>query len=116
MSEISRVEKDVRRDANEAEIVQIIKRERGRREEAIGFARQANRADLVQQNEAEARVLAEYLPAEVSADELRVAINDSIEGGANQMGTVMKALREKFGTRLDGKLASDLAKEALTKK
>ena len=116
LAEITRVEKDVRREANEAEIVQLIKRERSRREEALGFAKQGNRADLIEQNEAEAKVLSEYLPAEISADEVRAAIAEIVAGGANQMGPVMKALRDKFGARLDGKLASDLAREALSKK
>ena len=116
LSEITRVEKDVRREANEAEIVQLIKRERARREEALGFARQGNRADLIEQNEAEAKVLSAYLPAEVSSDEVRAAIVEIVASGANQMGPLMKALRDKFGARLDGKLASDLAKEALSKK
>ena len=116
LAEITRVEKDVRREANEAEIVQLIKRERSRREEALGFAKQGNRADLIEQNEAEAKVLSEYLPAEISADEVRAAIAEIVAGGANQMGPVMKALRDKFGARLDGKLASELAKEALSKK
>src|SRR5262249_57349139 len=65
LAEITRLEKDTRREANEAEIVQLIKRERARREEALGFARQANRADLIEQNETEARILAAYLPAEL---------------------------------------------------
>ncbi len=116
LAEITRVEKDVRREANETEIVQIIKRERARREEALGFAKQANRADLIDQNEAEAKILAEYLPAEVSADDVRAAVAEIIAGGASQMGPVMKALRDRFGARLDGKLASELAKEALAKK
>lgn len=116
LAEITRLEKDVRREANEAEIVQIVKRERARREEALGFAKQANRADLIEQNEAEAKILAEYLPAQASADDVRAALAEIIAGGANQMGPVMKALRDKFGTSLDGKLASDLAKEALSKK
>lgn len=116
LAEITRVEKDVRREASEAEIVQLIKRERARREEALGFAKQGNRTDLIEQNEAEARVLSEYLPEEVSSDEIRAAIVEIVAGGASQMGPVMKALRDKFGARLDGKLASDLAKEALSKK
>ena len=57
LAEITRIEKDVRREANETEIVQIIKRERSRRDETLGFARQGGRADLVAQNEEEARVL-----------------------------------------------------------
>jgi len=116
LAEITRVEKDVRREANETEITQLIKRERARREEALEFAKKGNRADLIEQNEAEAKVLSEYLPAEVSPDEVRAAIAEIVAGGANQMGPLMKALRDKFGARLDGKLASELAKEALNKK
>ena len=57
LSEITRIEKDVCRAANEVEIVQVLKRERTRREEALEFARQAKRADLVAQNEIEAKIL-----------------------------------------------------------
>jgi uncharacterized protein YqeY len=116
LAEISRVEKDVRREATEAEIVQLVKRERARREEALGFAKQANRADLIEQNEAEAKILAGYLPPELPIEEVSAAVNEIIAGGATQMGAVMKALRERFGAQLDGKLASDLVKQALAPK
>ena len=59
ISEVTRVEKDVRRPANEAEIVQVIKRERARREEALEFARKAKRDDLIAQNVDEAKILDE---------------------------------------------------------
>ncbi len=116
LAEITRVEKDVRREANEAEIVGVIKRERGRREEALEFARKANRKDLIEENETQSKILAAYLPAELTADEVRAAIVEIVAGGAGDMGTVMKALREKFGARIDGKLASDLARQALAKR
>jgi len=116
LTEITRIEKDVRRDANEAEIIQVIKRERARRDETLGFARKANRTDLVAQNEAEAAVLDSYLPAALSPNELRAAIDAELAAGASQIGPIMKALREKFGVQLDAKLASDLVKEALARK
>lgn len=116
LAEITRVEKDVCREANETEIVQVIKRERARREEALEFAKRANRADLIAQNEAEAAVLAQYLPPELSQDEVRAAIREIVAGGAAQVGPVMKALRERFGARLDGKLASELTKQELANK
>ena len=115
LTEITRLEKDVRRDANEAEIVQILKRERARRDEALGFARQANRSDLIQQAEAEARVLDAYIPAGAGADEVRAAINAKIAGGLTQIGPLMKALKDEFGARLDGKIASELVKQALAR-
>jgi uncharacterized protein len=114
LAEITRVEKDVRREANETEIVQIIKRERARRDEALEFARKAARSDLIEQNESEAKILDGYLPAAIGADELSAAIAEAMNAGANQIGPIMKALRDRFGAQLDGKLASDLVKQALT--
>jgi uncharacterized protein len=115
LAEISRVEKDVCREANEIEIAQVLKRERARREEALEFARKANRADLIALNETDARVLDAYIPAGLSADEVKAAVDAQIAAGTNQIGLLMKALREKFGARLDGKMASELVKEALTR-
>jgi uncharacterized protein len=116
LTEISRLEKEVCREANEAEIVQIFKRERARREEALGFARQGNRPDLVAQNEAEARLLDAYIPAGVGAEEIRTAIESQVAAGVTQIGPLMKSLKDQFGARLDGKLASDLVKETLARK
>lgn len=116
LAEITRVEKDVRREANEAEIVQIIKRERARREETLGFARHGGRADLVAQNEEEARVLDSYLPAALDESELRAAIAEQVAAGVKQMGPLMKALKDRFGAQLDGRVASQLVKEAIAPK
>ena len=116
LSEISRLEKDVRRDPDDAEILQIIKRERAKREESLEFARKAARQDLIDQNETEAKILESYLPATASAHEVRAEIAVALAAGASQMGPIMKVLRDKFGAGLDGKMASELAKEAIAKK
>src|SRR5271155_3878620 len=116
LSEISRLEKDVRREPSEAEILQIIKRERAKREESLEFARKAARQDLIDQNETEAKILDSYLPATASAEDVRAEIAAAIAAGATQMGAVMKTRRRKLGAGLDGKIASELAKEALAKK
>lgn len=116
ISEITRVEKDVRRPADEAEIVQVIKRERARREEALEFARKANREDLIEQNIEEAKILGEYLPAAADTSAVKAAIAERIAAGVNQIGPVMKALRDQFGAQLDSKAASELVKQALAAK
>ncbi len=118
IAEVSRVEvaDASRREVTDADVIQVIKRERARREESLEFARKAGRVDLIEQNEAEAKVLESYLPAAVSADEVRTAVNEIIAGGANQIGPVMKALRDRFGAQLDGKVASDIVKSALAAK
>ena len=118
LAEVSRweVEKDVRREADEAAVVQILKREKARREETLEFARKGNRQDLVEQNEAELKIIEGYLPAGIGADEVRAAVKEAIAGGATQIGPLMKALRDKFGAALDGKLASEIVKRELAAK
>jgi uncharacterized protein len=116
LAEITRLEKDVRRPASDDEIIQILKRERARREEAIEFARSGRRPDLVEQNQAEAQILDGYLPAALAADDLNQVIRAQIAAGLSQIGPIMKALRDQFGARLDGRLASELVKQALARK
>ena len=116
LSEITRIEKDVRREASETEIVQVIKRERARRDEVLEFARRGGREDLIAQNETEAKILDGYLPAALGADEVKAVIAAQISAGVNQIGPLMKALRDQFGPRLEGKTASDLVKQALASK
>jgi hypothetical protein len=116
LSEITRLEKDVRREAEEAEIIQIIKRERARRDESLEFARRGKRYDLITQYEAEAKILEAYLPDAVGEEELNAAVAAQISEGANQIGPIMKALRDQFGARLDGKMASAAVKAALAPK
>jgi uncharacterized protein len=118
IAEVSRVEvaDAARREVTDADVIQVIKRERARREESLEFARKAGRADLIEQNEAEAKVLESYLPAAVSPDEVRAAVNEIVAGGADQIGPVMKALRNRFGAQLDGKVASEIVKSALAPK
>ena len=116
LSEITRLEKDVRREANDTEIVQIIKRERARRDEMLEFARHGGRTDLVAQNEEEALILDSYLPAAIGEDQIRAAIAEQIAAGVLQIGPLMKVLKERFGAQLDGRVASQLVKEALAAK
>jgi uncharacterized protein YqeY len=113
LTEITRLEKDVRRAATNDEIVQILKRERARRDEAIEFARKGARQDLLEQNQTEAQILDGYLPAALEPEEVKAAISAQIAAGSSQIGPIMKALREQFGARLDGRTASELIKQAL---
>ena len=116
LTEITRLEKDVRRPVSDDEVVQIQKRERARRDEAIEFARKGARQDLVEQNQTEAQILDGYLPAALGSEEIMPAIRAQMSAGISQIGPIMKALRDQFGARLDGKMASELVKQALASK
>jgi len=113
LTEITRLEKDVRRPANNDEIIQILKRERARRDETMEFARKGGRLDLLEQNQTEAQIIDGYLPAAPGSDEIKAAITAQIAAGASQIGPIMKVLRDQFGARLDGRMASELIKQAL---
>jgi uncharacterized protein YqeY len=99
---------------DEADLVQVLRKEVRKREEAEEFAVKAGRDDLVSQNRAERAILEGYVPAPLGPDELERAIRDALAAGVQrQMGAVMAALRERFPGRVDGKSASELARKVL---
>ena len=61
-------------------------------------------------------MLDSYLPAALDEGELRAAIAEQVAAGVTQMGALMKALKGRFGTQLDGRVASQLVKEAIAPK
>ncbi len=95
----------------------VLRRERKRRLESATAFRDAGRSELAGPEEAEAELIAAYLPAELSDDDLRAIVRDAVaEAGATSprdMGKVMQLAMPKAGGRADGKRVSALVKEAL---
>lgn len=95
----------------------VLRRERKRRVEAATAFRDGGREDLAEAEEAEAKIIEVYLPAEISDDELQKIVTDAIaETGAESpkdMGNVMKAAMAKTQGRADGKRVSALVGAAL---
>jgi hypothetical protein len=95
----------------------VLRRERKRRVEAATAFRDGGREDLATAEEAEAKIIEGYLPAEISDDELQKIVTDAIaETGAASpadMGNVMKAAMAKTQGRADGKRVSALVGAAL---
>jgi uncharacterized protein YqeY len=95
----------------------VLRRERKRRLDAAGQFRDGGREELAVQEEGEAELIAGYLPAELSDDELDSLVAGAIaESGAAtpaDMGQVMRVLMPKVGGRADGKRVSAKVKEAL---
>lgn len=96
----------------------IIDKEAKKRREAIEEYTKASRTDLADKEKAELDIIAEFLPQQLSDDELLAVVRDSIaEVGAatpKDMGKVMGVLVPKIAGRADGKKASSLVKELLT--
>jgi hypothetical protein len=104
------------KDGNSDELA-VLRRERKRRLESAAAFREAGRAELADGEEAEARLIEAYLPAELGDDELRAIVAAAVaETGAQsqkEMGQVMKAAMAVVGPRADGKRVSALVREAL---
>ena len=101
----------------DAEIITVLSREAKKRREAVEAYVAAKRTDLADKEKAEGDVISEYLPAQLSEDEIKKMIADAIaETGATGpagMGQVMKVLSPKIAGKADGGLVSGLVKAAL---
>jgi uncharacterized protein len=112
LSELQKAHKD-----GNADDVAVLRRERKRRLEAAEQFRGGGRPELAEQEEAEAKVIEGYLPAELDDAELdaivAAAIAETGASGPKDMGLLMKAVMAKAGGRADGKRASARVREAL---
>ena len=119
-SAILLVEKTNGIQVEDAQAIEILAKEVKQRREAMLEFEKGNRQDLVDQNKAEIEILLEYLPQQLSEDEIREVIQISAtEVGANsikEMGKVMTSVKPKLLGKADGKLVSQLVKEYLTNK
>ena len=101
----------------DTEIITVLSREAKKRREAVEAYVAAKRTDLADKEKAEGDVISEYLPAQLSEDEIKKMIADAIaETGASGpagMGLVMKVLSPKIAGKADGGLVSGLVKAAL---
>lgn len=97
--------------------VAVLRRERKRRLEAAEAYREAGRSDRAAAEEAEAREIEAYLPAELSDEELARLVEAAIEeSGASEPGEIGKAMgavMPKVGGRADGKRVSAAVRERL---
>lgn len=109
-----KVEKQVK-ELPEVEITGLVKKEVSKRAEALSFAEQGGRAELVEQNRAEIALLEVYLPRQLDAGELEAAIRAiAAELGTSQIGPLMAELKKRHAGQYDGKLASELVKKLST--
>lgn len=96
----------------------VLQRERKRRLEAADAYREAGRADLAAGEQREAELIEEYMPEQLSDDELHAIVGDAVsESGASspqEMGKVMSLVMPKVKGRADGKRVSALVKEKLS--
>src|SRR5215472_5388303 len=105
-------------ELNDAEAVQVIRKQAKQRQDSIESFEKGGRAELADKEKEELAILNTYLPQAMSPDELAKIVRETIaELGVTskaQMGAVMKALQAKAGGRADGKTLSAEVQKQLT--
>lgn len=107
-----------KRDLTDDEVLGIIKREVKKRKSSIEEYTKFGKTEVVESLNKEIDILNEYLPEELSDEELNIIIDETIaEVGAEsikQMGLVIKAVGSKVGTRADIGKVSSIVKSKLS--
>jgi len=108
---------ELRRDLTDEEVTEVLGKQVKLRREAIEIYRGAGREDRAAAEEAEAEILGEYLPEQISPEELEaIARSTILEAGASSpadMGRVMGRLVPQVRGRADGRAVSDTVRRLL---
>ena len=115
---VLQVEKDKQIEVTDDQIVEIIAKEAKKRKDSISDYEKSGRQDLLDQIKEEISMLEEYLPEQLSIEEVEAKVKEIItELGASsmkEMGMVMKTAKERLGASADGKTINDAAKKLLS--
>jgi uncharacterized protein YqeY len=117
LNSLRSAEKELQRPLTEDEELQVLQRERKRRNEAAEAFRDGGRPEQAAKEEAELAILAEFMPEPLTEDELERIVDDAIaETGATSMrdmGRVMADVTPQIAGRADGSAVSQLVREKL---
>ena len=103
-------------DFDDAQVLSILQKEMKQRRETLEEIAGTDRQDLIDETKAEMAVLQKYLPAELSEEEIRKAVKESVEAlapGQRNMGSAMKAAMARLKGRADGKVINRIVREIL---
>jgi len=113
ISELKNREIELRRDATDEDITDVIRKAIKRRRESVEMYQKANRQDLVDKESFELKALEQYLPAQIDPEAIRAAVRDAIAGGAANVGAVMAKVMPLFKGKADGNTINAIVREEL---
>lgn len=118
LSEIKNAEIAQQRLLDDSKVIDVITREVRKHRESIEAFKKGERSDLVAQEEAQLAILMEYLPMQMSREEIVPAarqVIDAVGGtGPNDKGRIMSQLMPQLKGKADGKIISDVVLQLLT--
>lgn len=110
---IKQVEVDERRALSDDEILSIVQKQIREKTKAITDFEAGHRPDLIEEAQAEIAILKQYLPQQLSEDEINQVIDRVILKHGKQIGPVMKAMKEEVASKADMALVNRLVREKL---
>ena len=114
---ILQIEKDKGIEVSDEQILGIVAKEVKTRKDAIVEYEQANREDLIEKANEEIKALEEYLPKQLTDEELVAEVKKVIEKlnatSMKDMGPVMKEAKATIGAQADGKRINEVVKSLL---
>lgn len=114
---LAKTEKGKTHQLSEADELRILQKLVKQRNESAAIYKEQGRQDLYEKEMAEAKLISSYLPAPLSADELKKGVQEIIAetgaSGIQDMGRVMKEATRRFAGRADGATLSSLVRELL---
>jgi uncharacterized protein len=106
------------RDLTDEEVIDVLGKQVKQRRESIAMYRDAGHEDRAEAEEAEAVILAEFLPRQLTEDEVesmaRAVIAETGASSGADLGRVMGRLSPQTKGRADGRLVSDVVRRLLT--
>jgi uncharacterized protein YqeY len=118
LNALKQVEVDTRQELTAEDVVNILQKEAKKRRESIDDAEKAGRGELAEQERLELTILEEFLPKQLSMEEVASLARDAIAQtnatSTNDMGKVMGVLMPKVKGLADGKLVNQVVRELLS--
>ncbi|MBP2024789.1 GatB/YqeY domain-containing protein [Peptoniphilus stercorisuis] len=116
---IKQIEVDERRELSDEDAIEVLNKQLKEKKKSIDEFAKGDRQDLIDQTNAEIEILLDYLPKQLSEEELVEIVKNAIEelqlSSSKEMGTLMKNVMPKVKGKADGNMISKIAQNLLSK-
>jgi hypothetical protein len=118
LTAVQLAEVEQRAELDDAAVVEVIRKEVRRREDALEMVRQSGRTDMVADDEAQVAILRSYLPQSLTVEELtliaREVLAEAQAASPADMGKVMKLIMPRVQGKADGRMVSQVVRDLLS--
>lgn len=116
-SEVQKAEKAEQRDFDDEDILRVLGRQAAQRRESIEAFVKGDRQDLVEKEEAELKIILEYMPEQMSEEQITEVVQAAIEevgaSGPQDMGKLMGLVMPQVRGKADGRAVNEAARRLL---